>query len=205
MRTRVWRSLPALCLALVFPALSGCPKGDVGAPCNHGRVEPPESQLVTFPALSCDDLLCVYADETEPPAGSCTVGAGGDQQCNESDITKQRFECVSAGGDSNQGICRLRNQYVLERSMCSKKCGSDADCQSSGVTNQVVVDDTACGSGFKCARIQTLGEFCCEKLCVCEDDLGIGVEDIQRDCAAGTQTGCCDGSVEPLPTACGRP
>jgi hypothetical protein len=203
MRTRVWRSLPALCLALVFPALSGCPKGDVGAPCNHGRVEPPESQLVTFPALSCDDLLCVYADETEPPAGSCTVGAGGDQQCNESDITKQRFECVSAGGDSNQGICRLRNQYVLERSMCSKKCGSDADCQSSGVTNQVVVDDTACGSGFKCARIQELGEFCCDKLCVCEDDLGIGVEMLDAACAANDAPGCCD--QEPLPRGCGRP
>ena len=198
----MWRSLPALCMVLLFPALTGCPKGDVGAPCNHGRVDPPESQLVTFPALSCDDLLCIYADETEPPAGSCTVGQGGDQQCNQGDVSKQRFECV-AGADTNQGVCRLRNQYVLTRSMCSKKCGSDADCQSAGITKQVVVDNTACSSGFKCVRIQGLGEFCCEKLCVCEDDLGVSVMDLDRDCANGMQVGCCD--QDPVPTSCNRP
>jgi hypothetical protein len=190
-------------MVLVFPALSGCPKGDVGAPCNHGKVEPPPSQLVTFPALSCDDLLCVYGDDTEAPAAGCTVGGGGDQMCNEADVTKQRFECVAVADGSNEGVCRLRNQFVLERSMCSKKCGGDADCQSSGITNQVVVDDTACNSGFKCVRIQELGEFCCEKLCVCEDDLGVGVSDLDTACANNTAAGCCD--QEPVPAACGRP
>src|SRR5688572_33249047 len=42
--------------------LTACPQGDVGAPCNHGSVEPPSSKLVTFPALSCSDLLCVYGE-----------------------------------------------------------------------------------------------------------------------------------------------
>ncbi len=193
---RVAMTLGVLCLA---PALSGCPKGDVGAPCNHGRIEPPESKLVTFPALSCDELLCVYADETEPPAGNCTVGTQGDQSCNEADPSTNRFECVQSG---DSGVCRLRNQYVLERSMCSKKCSSDADCQSAGITQQVVVDDTSCASGFTCARIQTLGEFCCEKLCVCKDDLNTAVaEEIEVACSTSMQEGCCDQDV--VPAACG--
>jgi len=181
-------TLGVLCIA---PALTACPKGDVGAPCNHGRVNPPESKLVTFPALSCDELLCVYADEEEPPAGNCTVGATGDASCNEADPSQTRFECV-ASADGSSGSCRLRNQYVLERSMCSKKCSSDSDCQSAGITQQVVVDDTTCQSGFTCARIQTLGEFCCEKLCVCKDDLNQAASDeIEQMCATGMQEGCC--------------
>ncbi len=189
-------TLGVLCIA---PTLSACPKGDVGAPCDHGRVQPPESKLVTFPALSCDELLCVYADETEPPAGNCSPGLDGNALCNEADPMQNRFECV-AQGDS--GTCRLRNQYVLERSMCSKKCSSDADCQSAGITQQVVVDDTACQSGFTCARIQTLGEFCCEKLCVCNDDLNTAVaEEIEAACATNMQEGCCD--QDDVPDACG--
>lgn len=199
-----WTRRIALSLGVLFvaPALSACPKGDVGAPCNHGRIEPPESKLVTFPALSCDELLCVYADETEPPAGACTVGAAGDTNCNEADPSKARFECVGDGGEGSGGTCRLRNQYVLERSMCSKKCDSDADCQSAGITKQVVVDDTSCKSGFACARIQTLGEFCCEKLCVCKDDFSRTVaDDIETKCSQSMQEGCCD--QDPVPDACG--
>lgn len=190
-------TLGVLCIA---PALTACPKGDVGAPCNHGRINPPESKLVTFPALSCDELLCVYADEEEPPAFNCEPGPAGDATCNEADTTKTRFECV-ASADGTSGACRLRNQYVLERSMCSKKCSSDADCQSAGITQQVVVDDTACQSGFACARIQTLGEFCCEKLCVCKDDLNqTASDDIEMACSLGQQEGCCD--QDPVPDAC---
>lgn len=174
----------------------GCRKGDVGAPCNHGQVEPPESKLVTFPALACNDLLCVYADEDEASAEPCSDNL-------DCDVTGEgKFECVKADAGSSTGVCKLRVDYVLERSMCSKKCSSDADCRDGGPTQQVVVDDTTCQRGFKCARIQTLGKFCCEKLCVCEDDLGV-TADIDTKCSAGTQEGCCDGE-SPSP-ACGRP
>lgn len=183
---------------MIAPLLLGCPKGDVGSACNHGDVEPPESKLVTFPALSCDDLLCVYADEDEPPTGECNE----DAFCQDA-----KFECVKSNPDE-PGNCRLRVDYVLERSMCSRKCSSDNDCKDGGPTNQVVVDDTNCQTGFKCARIQTLGKFCCEKLCVCNDDLGVTM-DIDNKCTASTQEGCCvDGSgnpIDPLPEACGKP
>lgn len=172
---------------LILPWLTGCPRGDVGAPCNHGRLEPPKSKLVTFPALSCNDLLCIYADEEEEPSGSCST----DTDCNSDD--RYRFECVA---DS----CKLRISYVLDRSMCSKKCSTNADCQDGGITERNLADETQCQNGFECARIQGLGKFCCEKLCVCRDDLGSTIE---RDmgCEAGTLEGCCD--QEPRPDACG--
>ena len=175
--------------------LTACPPADVGAPCNHGRVEPPESKLVTFPALSCNDLLCVYADEDEPPSDPCS----DDLDCNV-DTANPKFECVMTSADT--GACRLRIDFVLERSMCSKKCSSDADCQDGGAGDKVVAEDTNCSTGFQCARIQTLGKFCCEKLCVCEDDLG-QTADIVMKCSMSTQDGCCD--QDAVPEACGKP
>jgi len=190
--TRIKIGLGAAALLLSL----SCGGGDVGAPCNHGQVEPPESKLVTFPALACDDLLCVYADEEEAPSGACSDNTDCDMS------GEGKFECVRADLESSTGVCKLKVDYVLERSMCSKKCGSDEDCRDGGPTQKVVVDNTNCARGFKCARIQTLGKFCCEKLCVCEDDLGV-TSDIDMKCAAGTQEGCCDGET-PSP-ACGRP
>lgn len=188
--TRILAGLGAAALLLSV----SCGGGDVGAPCNHGQVQPPESKLVTFPALACNDLLCVYADEAEAPEGACS-------DTSDCDTTGEgKFECIRDAGEEN-GICKLRVDYVLERSMCSKKCSSDEDCRDGGPTQKVVVDDTTCARGFKCARIQTLGKFCCEKLCVCEDDLG--QSDIDAKCSAGTQEGCCDQET-PSP-ACGRP
>ncbi|MEM7159133.1 MAG: hypothetical protein AAF799_40220 [Myxococcota bacterium] len=175
---------------------AACGRGDVGAPCNHGQVEPPDSKLVTFPALACNDLLCVYADEEEASADPCTSN-------DECDIAGDgKFECIFNNPDSSAGVCRLRVDYVLERSMCSKRCSDDSDCRDGGIGQQVVVDDTTCERGFRCARIQTLGTFCCQKLCVCEDDLGV-TADIDMKCSAGTQEGCCDG--ENPSDACGQP
>jgi hypothetical protein len=176
--------------------LTGCPRGDVGAPCNHGDVQPPESKLVTFPALSCNDLLCVYADEEEPPAEPCQNDLG----CNVN-AAEPKFECVKTDRNA-AGSCTLRIDYVLERSMCSKKCASDDDCKDGGIGDKVVADNSECATGFSCARIQTLGKFCCEKLCVCNDDLGV-TGDIDSKCASGTQEGCCDQEV--VPDACGQP
>lgn len=187
------RTMGAALLLLVGVS---CAKGDVGAPCNHGQVEPPESKLVTFPALTCNELLCVYADTAEAPKDPCTDNA----ICNQADPGTAKFECVKATADATSGSCRLSNKYVLERSMCSKKCSSDADCKDGGPTKKVVVENTNCQSGFKCARIQSLGEFCCAKLCVCQDDLAFDAE-LDQKCQNGMQEGCCDQAMKP--EACG--
>ncbi len=190
--------------AAAFAALLGlaCNKGDVGAPCNHGQVDPPESKVVTFPALACNELLCVYADEAEPPAGACD----NDDDCNVGGVGEvKKFACVKKDPNDATGECQLAIDYVLERSMCSKKCSSDADCKDDKF-KKVVFKGTECREGFQCARIQSLGEFCCEKLCVCRDDLTVDT-DLDKNCIAGTQEGCCvkNGQpVDPMPEACGK-
>ena len=160
----------------LLPLLGACPKGDVGAPCNHGSVDPPDSKLVTFPALSCNDLLCVYADEAKAPALDCQ----SDADCNVADPdNKGRFACVD-------NSCQLSLTYVLGRSMCSRRCEVDDDCKDGGPTDKVEFEGNACNGEFKCVIIQQLGEFCCEKLCVCEDDLSIATADkLKADCESG--------------------
>jgi hypothetical protein len=157
---------------LLVPLLSACPKGDVGAPCNHGDVQAPDSQVVTFPALSCNDLLCVFAQKDTPPKAPCT----GNPECNTDG--GNRFQCVNKA-------CKLSSTYVLERSMCSKTCSTDADCKDGGIGKKVLSADSSCENGFTCAPIQTLGEFCCQKLCVCADDISAGsVAKVNEECAA---------------------
>jgi hypothetical protein len=159
---------------LLVPLLSACPKGDVGASCNHGDVQPPDSKVVTFPALSCNDLLCVYADDAKAPTKDCT----GDVECNEADPEKNRFSCV-------EGSCKLSSTYVLARSMCSRTCATDDDCKDGGIGDKVLAKETACEQGFQCVQIQKLGEFCCNKLCVCGDDLSAGaIDTLKKECDA---------------------
>jgi hypothetical protein len=183
-------------LAVGLPLLVlGCNQGDVGAPCNHGSVDPPSTKLVTFPALSCNDLLCVYGEEKVLPSVACAQ----DSDCNNVG-SDQIFECVIDG--SGNGDCALSLDYVLQRSMCSKRCSTDDDCKNTKATNRPVAKETSCNTGFACARIQQLGEFCCEKLCVCNDDLP-DTSELDLGCANATQPGCCD--KENPPEACGKP
>lgn len=172
--------------------LTACPTGDVGAPCNHGTVTPPETKLVTFPALSCDDLICVYGEEWPQPEGNCET----DDQCNK-EVGTSRFQCV------NQS-CRLSLEYVLERSMCSKRCSNDSDCKNSGITTAdkpIDEESTNCDAGFSCVRIQQLGEFCCERLCVCNDFLPTGtIDELNTNCE--NDPDFC-GSDEPAPMTTG--
>ena len=168
---------PLLAAAQAFAALAaltltGCPNGDVGAPCNHGTVTPPSSFLVTFPALSCNDLLCIYGEDKVAPMDSCN----NDGDCNSPGDTT--YSC-----NTDTGTCELSLDYVLDRSMCSKGCSSDADCQNSGAFDKPVVEneDTNCSNGFKCVVLQELGAFCCEKLCVCNDDLP-NTGDLEQRC-----------------------
>lgn len=185
----------ALGALLLVPLLAACPKGDVGAPCNHGDVDPPADKVVTFPALSCNDLLCVYADEKDPPTAPCT----NNEMCNAAnDDGKARFQCV-------ESKCVLASTYVLERSMCSKTCSSDSDCQDGGIGKQVLAQESNCDAGFSCVQIQKLGEFCCQKLCVCNDDLSQGTVDmLATECAAlpTDQNGkpICEDEMTPTPT-----
>lgn len=170
-------------LALAALTMTGCPNGDVGAPCNHGGASPPSAFLVTFPALSCNDLLCIYAEAREAPD---EIECNSDAECNDNPADKI-FAC------SENNRCQLSNTYLLERSMCSKKCSSDDDCNNTGAFNKPAVDDdeTTCKNGFECKVLQTVGDFCCESTCVCVDDLP-DLSDIATKCAPGMKEQTCD-------------
>ena len=185
--------LRTCCLLLVAAGglsfAASCTPGDVGAPCNHGVVKVAGSNQVTFPALYCDQLLCVYAESKAESSADCE----NDMQCNAGATGNPAFECVD-------GSCQLRTDYVLERSMCSKRCSSDDDCNDSGAS-RVVAKKTECNGGFRCARIQEVGEFCCARLCVCDDDLPTKeIEDLDMACSMN-QPECCQ--VESPPVGCG--
>lgn len=180
---RILLRTPTLVLALATLGLSGCPDSDVGSPCNHGAAFVPQSQAITFPALSCDHLLCVYAEDTEPPSEGCS----SDAECNQAG-SDAKFVCTD-------GRCELDQRHVMERSMCSQTCEVDEDCAGGD-------PGSACGSGFACARIQALGDHCCQKLCVCRDDLDVASAAVlETECSADAALGCCD--QEPHPDACG--
>lgn len=177
-------------VALAALTLTGCPNGDVGAPCNHGTVNPPSSFLVTFPALSCNDLLCIYGEVKSEPTEvtNCT----SDAECNTGNPGQTIFTCTE------NGRCELSIDYVLERSMCSKRCSSDADCNNDGAFNKPAVpeDETACESEFKCVVLQELDSFCCEKLCVCNDDLPDTMA-LQTRCEVEGKDAVCDTGTMP--------
>ena len=182
-RRSFFRSLTirsALFSVITLAATAGCPTGDVGAPCNHGEASPPSTKLVTFPAVSCSDLICIYGDDERAPDLTCNV----DADCNLDGVP--RFECQAGNR------CGLSFDYFLERSMCSKRCSSDSDCENSGITtDKKPINDeiTRCNSGFRCAVVQDLGEFCCEKLCVCNDDIAdADLDDLEMTCQQKFET-----------------
>jgi hypothetical protein len=47
--------------------------------------------------------------------------------------------------------------------MCTDECSSNSDCEASS--------DTPCQNGFVCMVPVVVGDFCCQKLCVCRDYL----------------------------------
>ncbi len=162
--------------------LTACPQGDVGAPCNHGTSQPPVGMLVTFPALSCSNLLCVYGEEQKIPANACKA----DTDCNNNGETT--FVC-----NTKDSECALNMNYVLERSMCSIDCESDADCKNDGPTHKPLVDDedTSCADGFKCKVLMELGEFCCRAMCICSDDLpATALDEVAETCKRGEAEFC---------------
>lgn len=155
----------------------GCSTGDVGAPCNHGQITAPPGRIVTFPALSCSDLLCVYGEERTVPEVDCATDADCNDAAGETD---EVFDCV-------ENSCALSLDYVLERSMCSRRCSSNDDCNNTSVGNRPAVndDETSCQSGFSCTVIQSLGPFCCQRLCVCNDDLTGDNNELEQSCEPG--------------------
>lgn len=175
---------PWLGAALGLCCAVGCSQSDVGAPCQHAQRDVPTEPVISFPSLACDQLLCVFAETINAPPDPCA----SDADCAEMAGGVDTFVC-------EDGQCSAAQDAVLERSMCSTTCDSDDDCAS-------FVDGTTCEAGFTCAPLMALGDFCCQKVCVCRDGLDVATADrLEEACLASDVPGCCDRN--PSPAGCG--
>lgn len=175
---------PWLGAALGLICAAGCSQSDVGAPCQHAQGDVPSDPVISFPSLACEQLLCVFGETINAPPEPCD---------SDADCTR-----MSGGVDSfvcENNLCAVAQETVLERSMCSTTCDSDAECAD-------FVDGTRCETGFTCAPLMSLGDFCCQKVCVCRDGLDVaGSDKLEAACQDSDVPGCCD--RDPLPKGCG--
>lgn len=161
----------------------GGAESDVGAPCVLSSF--PQSRMFDSGNPGCAASICLYANDNQPSVGPCAT----DDDCVTPGDTESYAVC-----NPETSECMLNPEFVAERSMCTDYCDTDSDCAG--------VDGTACESGFVCRVAATLGPDCCEKVCVCEDDASVDLDQATQDCAQGVAPGCCD--QEPVSPACGQ-
>jgi hypothetical protein len=62
---------------------------------------------------------------------------------------------------------------VTTTSLCTADCSSDDDCRDGETRNMSDPTDLRCIKGFSCMVPETVGPFCCRRMCVCKDFLGM--------------------------------
>ena len=82
---------------------------------------------------------------------------------------------IDVGLECPSRICLLPtretiNQNPLTGSMCTADCSSDDDCADG--EGRSASNPTGCVGGFTCKVAETVGDFCCRRLCVCKDFSG---------------------------------
>jgi hypothetical protein len=100
---------------------------------------------------------------------------GGGMGCKSNPVGR---ECFVEGAQSDAGVsaltvvgspaldCQSRTCLHVaskEPDLCTASCDSDSDCDTS--------PESPCKMGFACMVPVVVGNFCCEKLCVCKDYL----------------------------------
>jgi hypothetical protein len=112
--------------------------------------------LLGLVASGCEDKhIGRVCDLDTQDAGAPTTGTS-------STIQGQAVECPSR-------ICLLpaMEKTTTTGPLCTATCSSDDDCSDGETTS----DQTSrqCKSGFVCMVATTVGNFCCERMCVCKD------------------------------------
>jgi hypothetical protein len=159
------------------------PEPVLGRSCDLGaRVPAGHVGGVLIGDAGCDDAVCAYVVELEAPAVPCAQ----DDDCRVPGAWID-FVCID-------GVCAASPDSIAEHSRCTTTCETSEDCGA-------VAASTTCNTEFVCANVVTEGPECCEKHCVCAEDISAGPDDIAAACRAGTLAGCCD--QDPPPPGCG--
>ncbi len=83
---------------------------------------------------------------------------------------------LDVGLECPSRICLLPAQEAAAKtppttSLCTADCSSDDDCSDGERRNAGDITDQRCQGGFVCKVAETVGDFCCRRLCVCTDFL----------------------------------
>ena len=84
---------------------------------------------------------------------------------------------IDVGLECPSRICMLPAREAfqappLTTALCTADCSSDDDCADGELRNTSDTSDTRCQTGFACKVAETVGDFCCRRLCVCKDFIG---------------------------------
>lgn len=170
---------------------SGAPdSGRIGSLCEHNYEDaleedptegepdpgPPlgvEATLITDDIPGCAGDFCVYSSPGGgPPASQCS----DDRDCADE---SGHYYC-----DLEESRCLVKPEILEQRSFCSAACEADTDCADA--------DTSGCTSGFVCRQMIALGENCCQKVCVCADDVDVATsQELEAECEAGVAA-CCE-------------
>jgi hypothetical protein len=83
---------------------------------------------------------------------------------------------LDVGLECPSRICLLPTRETFSQdppttAMCTADCSSDDDC-ADGELRNTKSNPSGCVLGFTCKVAETVGDFCCRKLCVCKDFSG---------------------------------
>jgi hypothetical protein len=91
-----------------------------------------------------------------------TVDGGAQGTGTTATINGQAVECPTR-------ICLkpAADKTTNTTSLCTAGCSSDDDCSDGETTSNQA--SAQCKTGFACLVATTVGNFCCERMCVCKD------------------------------------
>lgn len=146
---------------------TGAAPAPVGAPCDHQGDLDFSGGFHLSNDDDCAGGICSYV--MWPNSNVC----GSDADCGDYP-EPGAYVCVA-------GQCAYSEGYRLKRSMCAQTCEVDQDC--------LPVDlSTECQTGIGCV---IASPDCCEKLCLCLDDLSEGgIMEATAACAADPNPDC---------------
>ena len=110
--------------------------------------------LLGLVATGCEDNHIGRVCSLDAPDAGAT-GTGTSALLNGSAVECPSRICLLPAGDKQPTTGPL----------CTAGCSSDDDCD--GETSSS--NKAQCHSGFTCMVATTVGNFCCERLCVCKD------------------------------------
>lgn len=178
--------LPGLTLAALALCASACSEDQrVGRRCIINQVAGSGDVVINSTALECPTRTCLMMPNQ--PQDPVT------EQCDENNPGTCSGQKVCVNNE-----CRAASEF---KGFCTAACSSNDDCDGETSSN---TSDRKCARGFVCATPAAVGDFCCQRFCVCRDFLNIpdgGVPIVPSACeAANPANTCCN-----LPNRRGNP